>query len=76
MYVKGDVVKVSDEKAREWFARSAGNGYERAIRVMDEYGRDGNFLTLLTREYLEPDDFGTERMPGIQSESRNGYHGL
>ena len=58
MYVKGDVCPRSDEKAAGWFAKAAEQGYGRALRAMEEYRRDGNFLALVTREYLEPDRYG------------------
>lgn len=57
MYVKGDVCPRSDEKAAGWFAKAAEQGYGRALRAMEEYRRDGNFLALVTREYLEPDRY-------------------
>ena len=57
MYVKGDVYPRSDEMAAEWFAKAAEQGYGRALRAMEEYRRDGNFLALVTREYLEPDRY-------------------
>ena len=55
--VKGDIFARSDEKAAEWFSKAAEQGYDRAVRAMKEYRRDGNFLALVTREYLEPDDY-------------------
>ena len=63
MYLKGDIVKRSDDRAKEWFSRSAEGGYGRAITAMKEYEKDGNFLALVMREYLHPDDYGVEDMP-------------
>ena len=61
-YLKGDVFERSDELAKGWFSRAAEGGYGRAAVAMEEYERDGNFLALVTREYLQPDDYGIRDM--------------
>ena len=69
MYLKGDILKRSDEMAKEWFSRSAEGGYEKAITAMEGYRMDGNFLSLVKRDYLQPDDYGIKDMPKTYLES-------